>query len=1083
MDIALDAEGASPQDAAVARSIYQQESGSGKNTKTSNADAHGGMQIIPATFHSVADKGWDINDPVDNARAGVRYIKQLSEKAGGDPALTAAGYYGGPGAIDKAQKGIAVSDPRNPNAPTTLQYGQQVAGRIEKGNWWDNFPLADASSGASTAPQQAPQDAGNAQVASGAVQAQGAPSGQPTQAASAPANPDPNGYGAPPPSDNIQFALPGQKSPAQIAAEQAAQQPQKGWFQRAADEATDSPIEALGNAAHGVVDGLTFGMADKAGAALNAAVNYQDGGSFSDRYHNVLGQVQDYEDKSPAFLTGQIGSAFVPGAGDISLVNKAIEAVPTASRAARVMAGGAAGMTEGAAQVLGHANYLDDVTPGQLATGMGLGAVGGGLGGAFTKATDNQLSNSFLLKAGSVEGGQRDAQILSDLQAMNSRATQEGAKLGPADANALARRYTQEAADQLRQMPKTEDRQTLLNALNRARGLSDDQISALRQLPNGDAVADAIQMHQRTLTLTSPTPANLGKVASLARMLVDNGALHAVSHVVPGGSLLTLAPVRHYVMGALLGGRTNRTANIESALQQGPMAQAFLKRFGQGTAGQSAQDLAQAAQAAQAARAAAATAGQTAKGWKQGDSAFERAQAAAQQARQQAQAASPFTPEAQAAARDYMFRAQQSGQANRAGMAQQSQQAAQAEASVGPQMNATQAKAAQAYAKQQAEQLAAQIGPQVTPAQRAALQAQEAANAAASKESLKTQLAQKQALADQFHSDPTNLLGMSNQFGPPRNADQMSEFSKVMRSQAEAAAMGPHAPASPALQAAQKAQAKAEVATPGNVAVWRNSDTDIPVTVKHVEPQPGPDGRTYVRVDHNGQETFVPADELQPATKAAQAHVKAQAAERRLTSVMDGSFNAPGLDTGHGRLTELMSHVGTPEGPISNATGLPTLQRIANDHPTLAPKITQLMTSGAKEIDRASFYEIQRLLKAEHGDRTPQALAERDARRAAQAAPAGPSPIAQATGDIQSVPAWNSAKESRQIIQKQALAQAQDPEVQKLVAKLIDTKNVKTAKDPNEARQKAFDDFMKGASTDQQIEAKRVAETLIRYGK
>lgn len=131
-EAALKAEGADPKIADIARSIYQQESGAGKNTKTSNAGAVGGMQIIPATFSSVADKDWSINDPTQNARAGIRYIKQLYDQAGGDPALTAAGYYGGPGGLEKARRGVAVSDPRNPNAPTTLQYGQQVAARLPK---------------------------------------------------------------------------------------------------------------------------------------------------------------------------------------------------------------------------------------------------------------------------------------------------------------------------------------------------------------------------------------------------------------------------------------------------------------------------------------------------------------------------------------------------------------------------------------------------------------------------------------------------------------------------------------------------------------------------------------------------------------------------------------------------------------------------------------------------------------------------------------------------------------------------------------------------------------------------------------
>ena len=127
---ALAAEGVTGQMADLARSIFMQESGGGKNTKTSNAGAMGGMQIIPSTFAGVADKGWDINDPLQNARAGIRYLKQLDKQSGGNPALTAAGYYGGPGGLEKARKGVAVSDPRNPNAPNTLEYGAQVVARM-----------------------------------------------------------------------------------------------------------------------------------------------------------------------------------------------------------------------------------------------------------------------------------------------------------------------------------------------------------------------------------------------------------------------------------------------------------------------------------------------------------------------------------------------------------------------------------------------------------------------------------------------------------------------------------------------------------------------------------------------------------------------------------------------------------------------------------------------------------------------------------------------------------------------------------------------------------------------------------------
>lgn len=145
LDAALQAEGATGQQAAFARSLYQQESGAGQNTATSNAGAVGGMQVLPATFNSVADSGWDIQNPIDNVRAGIRYAGQMLNQAGGDPRLAAAGYYGGPGAIQKARANIALSDPRNPNAPDTLQYAAQVAGRMpSQGNWWESFPQADA---------------------------------------------------------------------------------------------------------------------------------------------------------------------------------------------------------------------------------------------------------------------------------------------------------------------------------------------------------------------------------------------------------------------------------------------------------------------------------------------------------------------------------------------------------------------------------------------------------------------------------------------------------------------------------------------------------------------------------------------------------------------------------------------------------------------------------------------------------------------------------------------------------------------------------------------------------------------------
>lgn len=114
-----------------ARSIHQQESGSGKNTGVSSAGARGPMQLMPSTFNELMPGG-DINDAYQNTVAGLRYIKKMNALAGGDLTLTAAGYYGGPGALEKAKRGEAVGVPTDKNAPNTLEYAKQVLSRTDK---------------------------------------------------------------------------------------------------------------------------------------------------------------------------------------------------------------------------------------------------------------------------------------------------------------------------------------------------------------------------------------------------------------------------------------------------------------------------------------------------------------------------------------------------------------------------------------------------------------------------------------------------------------------------------------------------------------------------------------------------------------------------------------------------------------------------------------------------------------------------------------------------------------------------------------------------------------------------------------
>jgi len=152
---ALDAEGVrDPRQRAFLKALYGQESGSGADTTTSNQGAVGHMQIKPSTFAQVASKGMNINDPFDNMRAGIRYGMQGYRAAGGDPVLAGAYYYGGPGGMEALVKGEVRTDPKNPKAPNTLEYGKSIAQRMTA-----LLPIGSAQAQTASAPATAPADA------------------------------------------------------------------------------------------------------------------------------------------------------------------------------------------------------------------------------------------------------------------------------------------------------------------------------------------------------------------------------------------------------------------------------------------------------------------------------------------------------------------------------------------------------------------------------------------------------------------------------------------------------------------------------------------------------------------------------------------------------------------------------------------------------------------------------------------------------------------------------------------------------------------------------------------------------------
>jgi N-acetylmuramoyl-L-alanine amidase len=93
------AHGVSPS---LAAAIAWQESGF-NNGVVSPANARGVMQVLPGTWSwvekNLADRRLDPNSAVDNVHAGVMYLGQLLNDAGGDETQAIASYYQGPASV------------------------------------------------------------------------------------------------------------------------------------------------------------------------------------------------------------------------------------------------------------------------------------------------------------------------------------------------------------------------------------------------------------------------------------------------------------------------------------------------------------------------------------------------------------------------------------------------------------------------------------------------------------------------------------------------------------------------------------------------------------------------------------------------------------------------------------------------------------------------------------------------------------------------------------------------------------------------------------------------------------------------
>jgi hypothetical protein len=522
--------------------IHQNESNGASDSASivnPTSGAEGSMQVMKDTQK---DPGFGVKPsdgtPEDTARAGRDYYAAMHQRYG-DPFTAAVAYNWGPGKADKwIKNGSKLED----LPEETLKYVYKMQARDPA-----------ASSTTELTPESAPKPKQKEQA------------GPPVSAKPLGAW-DALGEAVQHPGDTAAAIGSGLAKTAKDFVQQA----------------QDNPAQAAKGALLGSANGLTFGtFKNYIQPALSKVVN---GGSFADAQLRVKDM---YDAQGPATTVGELGSAFIPGPGQASLVAKAVNAVPTASRVARAGAGMAAGAVEGVANYAGRAE--GDLNAKDAAANAIIGGTLGTLP-AVGPATVQQKAASFIRKEG--DNAANAAENIIKLKSTATRDTIGGAEIAKKEVNRIGKAGLNEVSDAVEKLPDSPDKLMAQKALNRFRDYGDDaSLNGLEQHgPASKTVADAIRKAQR---LDSQVSEQSGASA------IKQGLAHLGG--VAGGSLgSNMGPVGA-VMGygaglkatqKLLGtSGTHAQMAVKRLIKQDAVAQEVLNKLGPSAATKGLQDL------------------------------------------------------------------------------------------------------------------------------------------------------------------------------------------------------------------------------------------------------------------------------------------------------------------------------------------------------------------------------------------------------------------------------------------------------------------------------------------------------------